>query len=175
MIHRYCSAVRLLENVHAGRTAVAFTRRPVAILRFRHLRGLPVLVRGMSRRAWGLRLRRAAQQLALSLLFVWPSAQSQRRHPDCKFSKLDTQPICPPVYASLGASRRPAQNSGPSGSLLLSRKALSSSIPCRVYPGARFESLRPCRSENRAGPSVWDSARLHGSQDPTRGPAAPQR
>src|SRR6516165_12079972 len=26
MIHRYCSAVRLLEGVHAGRTAHAFTR-----------------------------------------------------------------------------------------------------------------------------------------------------
>ena len=29
------------------------------MLRFRHLRGLPVLVHGVSRRAWGLRLRRA--------------------------------------------------------------------------------------------------------------------
>ena len=36
----------------------------------RHLRGLPVLVHGVSRRAWGLRLRRAAQQLALALLGV---------------------------------------------------------------------------------------------------------
>jgi hypothetical protein len=59
MIHRYCSAVRLLEDVHAGRTAFAFTRRPVAKIRLRHLRGLPVLVHGVSRRAWGLRLRRA--------------------------------------------------------------------------------------------------------------------
>src|SRR5215469_1587900 len=75
VIHRYCTAVRLLKDVHAGRTALAFTRRPVAILRFRHLRGLPVLVHGISRRAWGLRLRRVAQQLALSLLFVWPSTQ----------------------------------------------------------------------------------------------------
>jgi hypothetical protein len=58
--------------------------------------------------------------------------RSRRRHPDCRFSKLDTQPIYPPVYASLGVLRRPAQNSGPSGSLLLSRKALSSSIPCRL-------------------------------------------
>jgi Recombinase zinc beta ribbon domain len=65
MIHRYCSAVRLLEDVHAGRMAFAFTRRPVAKTRFRHLRGLPVLVYGVSRRAWGLRLRRADQQLAI--------------------------------------------------------------------------------------------------------------
>jgi hypothetical protein len=36
-----------------------------------------------------------------------------------------------PCYASLGVLRQSAQNSGPSGSLLLSRKVLSSSIPCR--------------------------------------------
>src|SRR5688572_9622221 len=54
MIHRYCSAVRLLGDVHAGRTAPAFTRQPVAMSRFRHLRGLPVLVHEVSRRAWGL-------------------------------------------------------------------------------------------------------------------------
>ena len=74
MIHRYCSAVRLLEGVHAGRTALAFTRRPVARVRLRRLRGLPVLVHGISRRACGLRLRRAGQQLAFTLLAVLPSA-----------------------------------------------------------------------------------------------------
>src|SRR5580700_125806 len=74
MTHRYCSAVRLLEDMHAGRAAFAFTRRPVAKIRFRHLRGLPVLVHGVSRRAWSLRLRRADQQLALALLVVLPSA-----------------------------------------------------------------------------------------------------
>jgi hypothetical protein len=30
VIHWYCSAVRLLGNVHVGRTARAFTHRPVA-------------------------------------------------------------------------------------------------------------------------------------------------
>src|SRR6266481_8624352 len=74
VIHRYSSAVRLLEDVRAGRTALAFTRRPVAKFRFRRLRGLPVLVHGVSRRAWGLRLRRADQLLALTLLVVLPSA-----------------------------------------------------------------------------------------------------
>src|SRR5215467_11072718 len=58
----------------------------------------------------------------------------RRRRPDFRFSKLDTQPIFSPVYASLDVSQHPAQNSGPSGSLLLSRKALSSSIPCRFSP-----------------------------------------
>src|SRR5713101_7981386 len=75
MIHWYCTAVRLLEDGHAGRAACAFSRRPISSFRFiRHLRGLPVLVHGVSRRAWGLRLRRADQQLALTLPVVWPSA-----------------------------------------------------------------------------------------------------
>src|SRR6266851_1440928 len=38
------------------------------------------------------------------------------------------------VYASLCTSRYPAQDSRPSGSLLLSRKALSSSASCRFIP-----------------------------------------
>src|SRR6202048_3537023 len=40
----------------------------------RRLRGLPVLVHEVSRRVWGLRLRRTEQELAYSLLFLWPSA-----------------------------------------------------------------------------------------------------
>src|ERR1700687_600382 len=54
MIHRYYAAVRLLGDVHAGRTAWAFTRRPVVWFDSRHLRGLPVLVHEVSRRVWGL-------------------------------------------------------------------------------------------------------------------------
>src|SRR4029077_4208627 len=37
------------------------------------------------------------------------------------------------VYASLSTSRYPAQDSRPSGSLFLSRKALSSSTSCRLF------------------------------------------
>ena len=40
----------------------------------RHIRGLPVLVQKVSRRVWGLRLRRTGPGLALSLLPMWPSA-----------------------------------------------------------------------------------------------------
>src|SRR6516225_5475922 len=74
MIHRYYSAVRLLGDVHAGRTATAFSRRPAAVFRSRHLRGLPVLVHEVSRRVWGLRLRRTAWELALSSPVMLPSA-----------------------------------------------------------------------------------------------------
>src|ERR1700719_3686022 len=38
------------------------------------------------------------------------------------------------VYASLNTSRYPAQDSRPSGSLLLSREELSSSASCRFIP-----------------------------------------
>jgi hypothetical protein len=56
-----------------------------------------------------------------------------RRRPDCVFSKLNAQPTYSPVYASLCTSRCPVQDSGPSGSLILSRKALSSSASCRLF------------------------------------------
>ena len=56
MTHRYYAAVRLLGDVHTGRTASAFAHRPANL--HRHLRGLPVPVQEVSRRVWGLRLRR---------------------------------------------------------------------------------------------------------------------
>ena len=39
-----------------------------------HQGGLPVLVQKVSRRVWGLRLRRAAPRLALAPRVIWPSA-----------------------------------------------------------------------------------------------------
>jgi hypothetical protein len=71
----------------------------------------------------------------------------QCRRPDCKFSKLNTQPILSPVYASPDTSRRPAQNSGPSGSLLLSREALSSSTLCRFLSRRTHHIFFPPRLE----------------------------
>ena len=68
MVHWYYAAVRLLEGVHTGRTAIAFSRRPATLYGGRYLRGLPVLVQKVSRRVWGLRLRRTAQELALTPL-----------------------------------------------------------------------------------------------------------
>src|SRR5262252_269908 len=49
-------------------------RRPAVWLDRRCLRGLPVLVHEVSRRVWGLRLRRTRQELALTLLPMLPSA-----------------------------------------------------------------------------------------------------
>src|SRR5215472_10938975 len=104
MIHRYYAAVRLLRDVHAGRAALAFARRPAAWLSRRCLRGLPVLVHEVSRRVWGLRLRRSEQKLALALPFMLPSAhvyrvgarvvsfRSSMSHPAYPLSTLRGQP-----------------------------------------------------------------------------------
>jgi hypothetical protein len=58
----------------------------------------------------------------------------KRQRPDCIFSELNTQPTCTPVYASLNTSRCATQNSGPSGSLLLSRRSLAFPASCRFIP-----------------------------------------
>src|SRR5277367_6136335 len=62
----------------------------------------------------------------------------KRKRPDCIFSELNTQPTCTPVYASPYTSRCPTQNSGPSGSLLLSRRTLSFPDSCRFIPAHRI-------------------------------------
>ena len=136
LIHRYYSAVRLLEGVACGPYGSwPSPAGPVAKVRFRHLRGLPVLVHGVSRRAWGLRLRRADQPLATNA-----AARVAFRYLDrvgaliCRFSKLDTQPTYSPVYASLDTSRRRPQDSRPGWSrFLLSCRALSFPTTCRLF------------------------------------------
>jgi len=52
------------------------------------------------------------------------------------FTLQDSQPcrLLPPVYASPCTSRYPTQNSGPSGSLLLSRRTLPFPASCRFSP-----------------------------------------
>jgi hypothetical protein len=61
-------------------------------------------------------------RLRYDLLFCLPSLSEQTRFAPSH------------VYASLCTSRRPAQNSGPSGSLLLSREEFSSSASCLFIP-----------------------------------------
>ena len=67
----------------------------------------------------------------------------KRQRPDCIFSELNTQPTCTPVYASLPTSRCATQNSGPSGSLLLSRRTLAVPASCRFIPAHRTGDLSP--------------------------------
>src|ERR1700722_11590897 len=112
----------------------------------RRLRGLPVLVHEASRRVWGLRLRRTEQELAISLPPVLPSANAKASRPDCIFSELNAQPTCTPVYASPNTSRCATQNSGPSGSLLLSRRTLSFPASCRFSPAHCIGDLAPIQN-----------------------------
>ena len=109
----------------------------------RRLRGLPVLVHEASRRVWGLRLRRTGQELAISLPSISLPPYQKRQHPDCIFSELNTQPTCTPVYASPHTSRCATQNSGPSGSLLLSRRTLAFPASCRFIPAHCIGDLAP--------------------------------
>src|SRR5258708_18876820 len=96
MIHGCYAAVRLHADVHAGRVAYALARRAATHSCRRRLRGLPVLVHEVSRRVWGLRLRRTEQELALSRLFMLPSVHyKDSRRPDCIFSELNTHPTYP--------------------------------------------------------------------------------
>jgi hypothetical protein len=75
----------------------------------------------------------------------------KRRRPDCLFSELNTQPTCTPVYASPCISRYTAQNSGPSGSLLLSRRTLSFPASCRFIPALTSGHNRPIASHFHSG------------------------
>jgi hypothetical protein len=86
--------------------AEAFSRRPATHFCCRRLRGLPVLVHEVSRRAWGLRLRRTEHRLALSPLFMLPSAHIHRVgvRVVCFRSSI-AHPAYTPVYASLCPSR----------------------------------------------------------------------
>src|SRR5450755_2302300 len=100
----------------------------------RCLRGLPVLVHEVSRRAWGLRLRLTEQELALALLLMLPTAHVKDGGVRIVYfrSWIPTPPSpCLRFTESLAVS---AQDLGPSRSLVFTRKALSSSTSCRFIP-----------------------------------------
>src|SRR5215472_9409755 len=69
------------------------------------LRGLPVLVHEVSRRAWGLRLRQTEQELALALLLMLPTAHVKDGGVRNDLFDAEDPPRLAPVYASLGPSR----------------------------------------------------------------------
>src|SRR5579864_7184773 len=123
-VHRYYAVVRLLHDVRAGLAAMAFTRQP-AVFRRRH-GGLPVLVHEVSRRALGSTTTGDCSETrapaSAHVAFHIPYSVGI---PIAPFRSSITQPTDTPVYASSFTSRCPTQNSGPSGSLLPSRKTLS--------------------------------------------------
>jgi hypothetical protein len=84
---------------------------------------------------WGLRLRRTDRGLAVSPPFLLPSAHYKNVGVRISsFRSSIAQPTYPPVYASPCTSRYPTQNSGPSGSLVLSRRVSSTPASYRFIP-----------------------------------------
>src|SRR5215468_1442959 len=100
----------------------------------RCLRGLPVLVHEVSRRVWGLRLRRTEPGLALALLLVLPSAHYKGvgvRIASFR-SSIPTPPI--PLSTLRGLPHDRARARLEAEPLLLSRRTLSFSTSYRFIP-----------------------------------------
>jgi len=92
----------------------------------------------------------------------------KRRRPDCLFSELNTQPTCTPVYASPCTSRYTAQNSGPSGSLLLSRRNLSFPASCRFIPAHPTVLHARCSAKQVVHPAADRTAPRGGARRPAQ-------
>ena len=152
MIHRYYAAVRLLGDVHVGRAASSLRPPTCSRVGSRCLRGLPVLVHEVSRRAMGSSTTpdRTGTR-AIAPVHVAFRALQRRRRPDCIFSELNAHPAYSPVYASPCTSRCPTQNSGSSGSLLLSREKFSFSASCRFSPAHCNGDISAVRHEGGGG------------------------
>ena len=107
----YYADVRLLAGVHARVTLLAFRADPVAGCPGCR-RGLSVLARAVSRRAYGswttLGLPRTRDIVRCNVAF--PLGAHSLRH-RLRFSKLDSSPVDASVYTSPGTSRHPAQDS----------------------------------------------------------------
>src|SRR6202011_3683593 len=108
---------------------------------------LPVLVRGVSVHARGLRPRGVPVQLALALDGVLPSAQGDSvGTPDWLISGLITRPARTPTNASRPASRLTPHSSGP----------VWIASPSPYDSCIRYTSpLIPAQPPSRGGPPRW--------------------
>jgi hypothetical protein len=135
-VPRDSGAVRPLQAVHGRRTAFCL-RGPVSVEDDpRQSGGLPVLGPVASRRAEGLRLRRAAGPLAspAARRGAFPLGGWGRR-PGGSFRSSIAPPADALVYASRVTSRCHPQDSGSGRSRsLLSCRALASPATCRFIP-----------------------------------------
>src|SRR5216683_15696 len=119
--------------------------------------GLPVLARGVSIHAWGLRLRGVLRMLAIAHPSVLPSAmRNDVGTPVAIIWQLNTQPACAPVNASPTALQLPTHDSG-SGWLATPfprDSFIHNSTP--VYPGALRKPARQRLQRRNASPPGWD-------------------
>src|SRR6516225_8658627 len=121
-----------------GRAGSLFLTRMISAItaprRFIPTLSLSVLAHGVSMRAWGLRLRRTGQELALALLPMLPSAHY--KGVGVRIASLRSWIPTPPILCLrfVGSLTVATQDSRPSGSLFLSRETLSFSTSCRFSP-----------------------------------------
>src|SRR5712692_3748679 len=136
-LRRYYATVRLPIDVRVGLLAQGLLQPARHTFHDGRRWGLPVLARGVSIHAWGLRLRGVRRMLAIAHPSVLPSAmRNDVGTPVAIISQLNTQPACAPVNASPTALQLPTHDSG-SGWLatpFLCDSFIHNSTP--VYPGA---------------------------------------
>src|SRR5437588_2481744 len=120
---------------------------------------LPVLVRGVSVHAQGLRRRGVPIHLALSTDRVWPSAQGDRVGTPVKvLSALNTRPARAPTNASQPALRLATHSSGsvwiatpsPYDSCIRYTSPLNPALPPWTPPSDAFWSVASFRCKTRA-------------------------
>src|SRR5277367_3264729 len=136
-LRRYYATVRLPTDVHVGLRAQGLLQPARRIFPGGHRGGLPVLARGVSIHAWGLRLRRGLRILAIAHPPILPSAmQNDVGTLVAIISQLNTRPACAPVNASMAASRLATHDSGSGwfATPFLCDSFIHDSTP--VYPGA---------------------------------------
>ncbi len=135
--------VRFLASVRVGRAAIAFSHRSAAFATDAE-RGLPVLVRKGSGRAWGLATAPGPAQtrdgVCVGVAF---RIRALRRRPKRFLSRLNTQPARASVNASPASSWTPTHDSrsGWIATPFLCGSFIRSFPP--VYPGARSVPERP--------------------------------
>src|SRR5271170_2295322 len=137
LLSAYYATVRLPTDVHVGLRAQGLLQPARRIFPGGHRGGLPVLARGVSIHAWGLRLRRGPRILAIAHPPILPSAmQNDVGTLVAIISQLNTRPACAPVNASMAASRLATHDSGSGwfATPFLCDSFIHDSTP--VYPGA---------------------------------------
>src|SRR5712692_6950960 len=137
VLRRYYATVRLPIDVRVGLLAQGLLQPDRHTFHDGRRWGLPVLARGVSIHAWGLRLRGVLRMLAIAHPSVLPSAmRNDVSTPVAIISQLHAQPACAPVNASM-AALRPATHDSGSGwfaTPFLCDSFIHDSTP--VYPGA---------------------------------------
>ena len=149
-LRRYYARVRLLADVHDRIVLLASRPDPPCFDGYR--RGLSVLARAVSRRAYGSwttpGLTVARDVVSASVAFL---LRALSRRPECAFRSSIPRPSMPLSTLHLVPHGTRRKTRGQDGSLLLSRGALSSPtarrfIPTLALPGVRgFHLGRGCR------------------------------